>query len=347
MMKIANRKIGNGHPVFIVAEISANHGQSLNRAVSLIKKAKECGADAVKFQAYTPDTLTLDVNNKYFKIKHPKWGSRTLYSLYKEAFTPWDWFKTLKRAADDSGLIFFSTAFDKTSVDFLESLKVQVHKIASFELADLPLIEYVSGTKKPLILSTGMSTLKEIKGAFDAAKASGAKELILLKCTSSYPAEPKEMNLKTIPHMAGFFKCPVGLSDHSLGAGVSVAAVSLGANMIEKHFTISRGVKTPDSFFSMEPREFKQMVENIRIAELSLGRVCYKLTGQEAKSRIFRRSLFAAEDINKGEIFTERNMRSVRPSAGIEPKYLNKILGRKASRRIKKGTPIKWHLVDR
>ena len=242
---------GKNKPVFIIAEISANHGQDLNRAIALIKKAKECGTNGVKFQTYTPDTITIDVSNKYFRIKHPKWGGQTLYQLYQKAYTPWRWFKELKKVADDQGILFFSTAFDKTAVDFLEDLNVPVHKIASFELVDLPLIEYAARTRKPIIMSTGMATLSEIKEAVNAARGGGASDIILMKCVSAYPANPKEINLQTITHMRKIFKCPVGLSDHTLGIGVSIGAVSLGAKIIEKHFTMSRKIRTPDSFFSV------------------------------------------------------------------------------------------------
>lgn len=275
------RKILKGSETFIVAEASANHAQSFKRAASLIRKAKECGASAVKFQLYTPDTLTIGVNNKYFRIKHPKWGGQTLYQLYKKAYTPWSWFKKLKKVADDSGILFFATAFDKTAVDFLEELGVPLHKIASFELVDLPLIEYMAKTKKPLILSTGMATLSEIKEAVNTASNAGAKEIILLKCVSSYPARAEYMNLKTIAHMEKMFGYPVGLSDHTLGVGVSIAAVSLGAKVIEKHFTLSRKIKTPDSFFSIEPQELKMLVKNIRIVEKAIGKVHYGITEEE------------------------------------------------------------------
>lgn len=330
---------------FIVAEISANHGGNFKRAVALIKKAKECGVDAVKFQTYTPDTLSIDVDNKYFRIRHPKWGGQTLYQLYKKAYTPWDWFKKLKKIADDLGVIFFSTAFDKTAVDFLEKLRVPLHKAASFELVDLPLIEYMARTKKSIILSTGMATIKEIKEAVDTAKKAGAKETILLKCVSSYPAKPQDMNLKTILDMQKRFGCPIGLSDHTLGIGASIAAVSLGAKLIERHFTLSRKIKTPDSFFSIEPQEFKELVDNIRVVEKSLGNVFYGLTREEKKNRVFRRSLFAIRDIKKGEIFTESNVRSIRPAHGLRPKYLKYIFGRIAKRDIKKGTPLKLDFV--
>lgn len=330
---------------FVVAEISANHNQSFDRAVSLIREAKRCGADAVKFQTYTPDTMTLDMDNRYFRIKHPRWGSQTLYQLYEKAYTPWSWFKKLNRIAKDLGIIFFSTAFDKSSVDFLEGLGVAVHKVASFELVDLPLIEYASRTGKPLILSTGMATLPEINEAIDAARQSGAKSLVLLRCVSDYPAAPKEMNLRTIADMKRIFKCPVGISDHTLGMATSIAAVSFGARVVEKHFTLSRKRKGPDSFFSIEPREMKELVSNIRIAEEALGRVHYGPTKEEKMSLIFRRSLFAVKDIAKGEALTEENVRSIRPGYGLLPKYLYQILGRKAKRAIPKGTPLRLKMI--
>ena len=305
---------------FVVAEVSANHGQNFKRAVMMIKTAKKCGADAVKFQTYTPDTLTIDVNNKYFQITHPKWGGQTLYQLYKKAYTPWNWFAKLKKIADDFGILFFSTAFDKTSVDFLEDLNVPLHKISSFELVDLPLIEYMAKTKKPLMMSTGMATISEIKEAVSAAKAAGAKQIILLKCVSSYPAKSEEMNLQTIPHMRKLFNCPVGLSDHTLGIGASVAAVSLGSKIIERHFTLSRKIRTPDSFFSIEPDELRNLVEVIRVVEKSLGSIHYG--------------------------FTSENIRSIRPADGLLPKYVKSILAKKAQIDIKRGTPLKWNLIE-
>jgi len=330
---------------FIVAEISANHGQSFSRAVSLIRKAKECGADAVKFQAYTPDTITIDVDNRYFRIKHPQWNGQSLYQLYKKAYTPWKWFKRLKRIADDLGIIFFSTVFDKTAVDLLETLNVPIYKIASFELVDLPLIEYTAQSKKPLIISTGMATLLEIREAVNTARNAGVKGVILLKCVSSYPAKPEEINLRTIPHMQKIFNYPIGLSDHTLGIGVSLAAVSLGAKVIEKHFTLSRKYKTPDAFFSIEPQELKMLVENVRIAEKSLGKVRYGLADEEEKSRVFRRSIFVVKDIKKGEIFTEENVRSIRPAYGFPPKYINDVLNKIANKNIKRGTPFKKSFI--
>ncbi len=337
---IGNRSIGGRNPLFVVAEISANHAQKFDRAVELINKAKECGADAVKFQTYTPDTLTLDIDSKYFQIEHPEWGGRTLYSLYQKAHTPWKWFKKLKETADNVGIVFFSTAFDRTSVDFLEGIGVPVHKISSFELVDLPLIEYAAKTGKPLILSTGMATIAEIREAVNAARKAGAKEVILLKCASSYPAVPEDMNLKTILHMKEFFKSHVGLSDHTLGIETSIAAVSLGAVMVEKHFTLSRKFKTPDSFFSIEPGELKQLVKSVRIAERALGKIQYGPVENEKKSMAFRKSLFAAEDIEKGEVFTDSNIRAVRPANGLKPKCLKTILGKKARKKIRKGIPL-------
>ncbi|MBP7089111.1 MAG: pseudaminic acid synthase [Candidatus Omnitrophica bacterium] len=332
---------------FIIAEVSANHGQNFKRAVSLIRKAKECGVDAVKFQCYNPDTLTINCSNKYFQIHHPKWGGQTLYQLYKKAYTPWNWFKKLKKVSDDIGIIFFATAFDKTSVDFLEELAVPIHKISSFELVDLPLIEHMAKTKKLLILSTGMANLKEIKEAVSAAKSAGAKDIALLKCISSYPARYQEMNLKTIPDMAKKFKLAVGLSDHTLGITTSIAAVCLGARIIEKHFTLSRKVKTADSFFSIEPPELKSLVENIRIAEKSLGKIAYGLTNDEKISKVFRRSLFVVKDIKKGELFTEDNIKSIRPSNGIKLKYLREIIGKAAAKDIKKAVPLSWNLIKK
>jgi pseudaminic acid synthase len=326
---------------FIIAEVSANHGQDFDRAVEMVKTAKECGADAVKFQCYKPDTMTLDCDNKYFQVKHSEWGGQTLYQLYEKAYTPWEWFPRLKKMAEKEGILFFATTFDKSSTDFLEELGVPIHKIASFELVDLPLIEYTAKTKKPLIISTGMGSIKEIKEAGDTAKRTGIKDLTLLKCVSSYPAEPEEINLKTLLDMQKRFGCKIGLSDHTLGIGVSVAAVALGAKVIEKHFTLSRDIQTPDSFFSIEPDGLKELVKNVRVAEKAIGKVYYGLTKKERQSKIFRRSLFAAKDIKKGEKFTEENIKSIRPGYGLAPKYLDDILGKNANEDIRKGTPLR------
>ena len=331
--------------VIIVAEISANHGQDFRKAVSLIREAKKCGADAVKFQLYTPDTITLNSDNKYFRIRHSKWQGQTLYQLYQKAYTPWRWFKKLKKVSDDLGIEFFATAFDRDSVDLLEGLNVKVHKTASFELVDLPLIEYMAKTQKPLIMSTGMADLKEIKEAFVTAQKGGASTVTLLKCVTSYPADPKTMNLMTIADMRKRFKCPVGLSDHTLGIAVACAAAALGAVMVEKHFTDSRNRKTPDSFFSIEPDELKELVHNVRIIEEAMGKPSYELGDDQRRNRAYRRSLFVAQDIKKGDRFSEENVRSVRPAQGLEPKYSKEVFGKKAKKDIKKGTPLKWELV--
>lgn len=345
-VNIKSRLFNENNRCLIVAEVSANHGQNFNQAISFIKKAQECGADAVKFQTYTPDTLTIASDKKYFRIKHPEWGGQTLYELYEKTYIPWKWFKKLKKAADDLGIMFFSTAFDKTSVDLLEEVGVSAHKIASFELVDLPLIEYMAKTKKPLIISTGMATISEIKEAVNTARNAGAKDIVLLKCVSNYPARPEEMNLKTIAHMKKLFNCPVGLSDHTLGIGVSIAAVALGAQVIEKHFTLSRKIKTPDSFFSIEPQELKELVKNIRLSEKAMGKVSYGLTKEERKSKKYRRSLFAVKDIKRNELVTEVNVKSIRPSNGLSPKYLKGILGKKAKRDISRATPLSWSLIS-
>ncbi|MBI4327438.1 MAG: pseudaminic acid synthase, partial [Chloroflexi bacterium] len=307
---------------------------------------KEAGADAVKVQTYTPDTLTLRSDADYFRISGGTlWDGRTLYDLYGEAHLPWDWQPKLQAVADEVGLDFFSTPFDFTAVDFLERLNVPAHKVASFELVDLPLIRKVAQTGKPLILSTGMGSREEIAEAVVTARAAGAKELALLKCTSAYPAPPEEMNLRTLGDMAERFQTPVGLSDHTLGLAVPVAAVALGVCIVEKHFTLSRQRPGPDSAFSLEPAEFKAMVEAIRTTEKALGRVNYEINPEESKSRIFRRSLFVVEAMKAGERFTGRNVRSIRPAHGLHPRHYEKVLGRQAACDIARGTPLGWELV--
>jgi pseudaminic acid synthase len=343
---IGNRTIGPGNPVWIIAELSANHNQDFNQAVQLIKAAKEAGADAVKLQTYTPDTMTIDCDSKYFRIgKGTVWEGKNLYELYKEAYTPWEWQPKLKKIANDLGLDLFSTPFDKTSVDFLEKMDVPAYKIASFELVDIPLIQYVAKTGKPIIMSTGMATLSEIDEAVTTAREAGCKEVVLLKCTSAYPADPAEMNLRTIPHMAEAFGVPVGLSDHTLSSAVPVAAVALGACIVEKHLTLSRSTLGPDNSFSLEPDEFKTMVDGLRTVEKALGVISYKVTAHEAHSKIFRRSLFAVREIKEGELFTKENVLSIRPEYGLHPRYLNKVLGEHASRDITKGEPLNWSLI--
>jgi pseudaminic acid synthase len=343
---VNGRVIGPGHPTYIVAELSANHNQSFEQSVALIQAAKEAGADAVKLQTYTPDTITIDSDSPLFR--HPAgslWEGKTLYELYQEAYMPWEWQPKLKEIADEIGIDLFSTAFDPTAVDFLEQMGVPVHKVASFEIVDIPLIEKMARTGKPLIISTGMATLGEIEEAVQAARRAGATQIALLKCTSAYPAPPEEMNLRTIPHLAEAFGVPVGLSDHTLGIAVPVAAVALGACIVEKHFTLSRDIGGPDSAFSLEPHEFKAMVEAIRTVEKALGKVHYGITEQEAKSRVFRRSLFVVKDMKAGEMFTEENVRSIRPGHGLHPRHLNDVLGRRAAQDIKRGTPLSWELI--
>jgi N-acetylneuraminate synthase len=343
---INGRQIGSGCPVYIVAEISANHNQDFDQAVQLIHAARESGADAVKLQTYTADTLTICSDKEYFRVGGGTlWDGCTLYDLYEEAYTPWEWQPKLKRIANDLGLDLFSTPFDSTAVDFLEEMGVPVYKIASFELVDLPLVRQVAQTGKPIIMSTGMATLAEIDEAVRTAREAGATQLALLKCNSAYPAPVEEMNLRTIPHMAEAFGVPVGLSDHTLGIAVPVAAVTLGACIVEKHFTLSRAVPGPDSAFSLEPHEFKVMVEAVRVAEKSLGKVHYAVTEREAASRVFRRSLFIVEDVKAGEVFTEKNVRSIRPGYGLPPKYLPEVLGRQVAQDVAKGTPLRWELV--
>jgi pseudaminic acid synthase len=343
---VNGRVIGPGHPTYIVAELSANHNQSFEQSVALIRAAKEAGADAVKLQTYTPDTITINSDSPLFR--HPAdslWKGKTLYELYQEAYMPWEWQPKLKEIADEIGIDLFSTAFDPTAVDFLEQRGVPVHKVASFEIVDIPLIEKMARTGKPLIISTGMATLGEIEEAVQAARRAGATQIALLKCTSAYPAPPEEMNLRTIPHLAEAFGVPVGLSDHTLGIAVPVAAVALGACIVEKHFTLSRDIPGPDSAFSLEPHEFKAMVEAIRTVEKALGKVHYGITEQEAKSRVFRRSLFVVKDMKAGEMFTEENVRSIRPGYGLHPRHLKDVLGRRAARDIKRGTPLSWELI--
>ena len=342
-IEIGKRRIGQGCPVYVIAEMSANHNGDFDQAVKILHAAKEAGADAVKLQTSTPDTLTIQCDTSEFQITGGTlWDGKTLYDLYVGACMPWEWQPKLKEIANDLGLDLFSTAFDPTAVDFLEEMGVPVHKVASFEIVDIPLIEKMARTGKPLIISTGMATLAEIDEAVSAAKGAGASQIALLKCNSAYPAPLEEMNLRTIPHMAEGFGLPVGLSDHTLGIAAPVAAVALGACIIEKHFTLSRDFPGPDSAFSIEPHELKAMVEAVRAAEKTLGKVYYGVSEKEAKSRVFRRSLFVVKDVKAGEVFTEDNVRSIRPGHGLPPKFLKEALGRRAACDIKRGTPLSW-----
>ncbi len=346
-IRIDNKEINKDAPVFIIAELSANHNHKLELAIESIRAAKKAGADAVKLQTYTPDTITIDCSNEYFKIKSGTlWDGKTLYELYQEAFTPWEWHKELQRTAKDLGLVFFSSPFDKTSVDFLEELDVPAYKIASFEITDIPLIEYTAAKGKPVIISTGIADIKDIEEAVSACKRQNNNQVILLKCTSAYPAPLKEMNLMTIPDMADRFKTIVGLSDHTVSSAAAVASVALGAKVIEKHFILDKGNGGPDAAFSIEPFQFKDMVCSIRDAEKSLGRISYELTDKITASRNFARSLFVVSDMEPGDIFNEKNVRSIRPGNGLHPKYLTEVLGKKANTVIKRGTPLKREFIS-
>jgi pseudaminic acid synthase len=347
-MKIDQREIGPGQPVYVIAEMSANHNQDFDKAVRIIEAAKNAGADAIKLQTYTPDTITMRSDKEQFRIGGGTlWDGRNLHELYGEAYTPWEWQPRLKTAANDLGLDLFSSPFDETAVDFLEEMNVPAYKLASLELVDIPLIEKMARTGKPLIMSTGMATIEEIEEAVRAAQRVGATQIALLKCTSAYPAPAEEMNLRTIPELSRRFNLPVGLSDHTMGIAVPVAAVVLGASIIEKHLILSRSDPGPDSAFSVEPREFKAMVEAVRVAEKALGEIRFGVSAKEAGSLTFRRSLFVVQDIKRGELFTKQNVRSIRPGSGLHTRHLAEVLAQPASRDIERGTPLSWDLVDR
>ena len=332
--------------IYIIAEMSANHAGSLERAKEIICEAKEAGADCIKIQTYTPDTMTIDCDNHYFHIKNGIWEGENLYHLYQKAYPPWEWERELKAEADRIGIYFFSTPFDRTSVDFLEDIGVEFYKIASFELIDIPLIEYIASKGKPMILSTGMASLEEIEEAVRTVQNQNNNQLVLLRCASAYPAITDEMNLKTMMDMKERFGVPVGLSDHSMGSVGAVTAAALGASVIEKHFCLGREIENPDSSFSMNPYEFKQMVADIRQAEKAIGIVRYGATKQEENSMVFRRSIFCIKDIKKGEALTENNVRIIRPGYGMAPKYYSKILGKEALQDMKRGTPLTKELID-
>lgn len=340
-------KIGEGQRTFVIAEMSANHNQSFERAVEIIKAARRAGADAIKLQTYTPDTITIDSDNEYFQIKQGTiWDGTTLHKLYEKAYTPWDWQPRLKEVAEEEGLICFSSPFDNTAVDFLEEIKMPAYKIASFEFTDIPLVEYIASKGKPVIMSTGIATIGEIYDALEACKRMKNENVILLKCSSSYPSPLEDINLKTIPNMRETFNCSVGLSDHTMGYSVSTAAVALGASVIEKHFTLRRSDGGSDAAFSMEPEEFASMVKSIREVEKALGTISYDLTEKQKSSREHSRSLFVVKDIKKGELFTEENVKSIRPAFGMQTKYVKEVIGKRARVDIKKGTPMEWKLID-
>lgn len=342
--RIGNRLL-HDQDVYVIAEMSANHNQSLSTACDIVRAMKLAGADAVKLQTYTPDTMTIDCDRDEFRIgKGTIWEGKTLHSLYGEAFTPWDWHPKLFELANQLGMDCFSSPFDRSAVDFLETLNPPAYKIASFELVDLPLIEYVASKGRPIIMSTGMGSLAEISEAVAVVKSANVP-LVLLKCTSAYPATPEAMNLRTISNLSSIFDVPVGLSDHTLGIAVPVAAVALGASVVEKHFTLSREHPGPDSKFSLEPNEFKLMVDSIRTAKKAMGKVNYELTPEEEASKVFRRSLFITSDIAAGDLLSSKNVRAIRPGYGLPPKYLPIVLGRTAKRDLVAGTPLKWDVI--
>ncbi len=344
---VSNRAIGRDHPPFIIAEMSGNHNQSLERALEIVEAAAKAGAHALKIQTYTPDTMTIDLDEREFHISDPGslWAGTSLYKLYGEAYTPWEWHKPIFDRARELGIIPFSTPFDDTAVDFLESLDVPCYKIASFENTDLPLIRRVAATGKPLIISTGMATVAELDETVRAAREAGCKDLILLKCTSTYPATAENTNILTIPHLRELFGCEVGLSDHSMGIGVSVASVALGATVIEKHFTVNRADGGVDSAFSMEPTEMMQLVMETERAWQALGQVSYGPAEAEKKSIQFRRSLYVVQDLKAGDVLTRENLRAIRPGLGLPTRYLEQVLGKSVKQDVKRGTALVWKLL--
>jgi pseudaminic acid synthase len=346
-MRIANREVGTGFPPFIIAEMSGNHNQSLDRALEIVEAAAKSGAHAIKLQTYTADTMTLDIAEGDFRINDPDslWAGRSLYELYDEAHTPWEWHGPLFKRARELGLIPLSTPFDDTAVDFLERLDAPCHKIASFENTDLPLIRKVAATGKPLIMSTGMASIAELAESVAAARQAGCKDLILLKCTSTYPARPDNINLRTIPHIRDLFGCEVGLSDHTVGAGVAVAAVALGAVAVEKHFTLARADGGVDSAFSAEPEEMHLLVGACDDAWRALGSVRYGATKAEEGSKVFRRSLYLSQDVKPGDILDRSNLRAIRPGFGLPPKFLDGLLGKPVRKAAKRGTPMSWDII--
>jgi N-acetylneuraminate synthase len=347
MIDIAGRKIGNGVAPFVIAEMSGNHNQSLERALQIVDAAAKSGAHGLKIQTYTPDTMTIDLDEREFHISDPKslWEGASLYKLYGEAYTPWDWHEPIFERARALGMIPFSTPFDSTSVDFLESLGVSCYKIASFENTDLPLIRRAAATGKPLIISTGMASIAELDDTVRAAREAGCRDLILLKCTSTYPSTPENTNLLTIPHLRNLFGCEVGLSDHTMGIGVSVASVALGATVIEKHFTLSRADGGVDSAFSMEPAEMTQLVIESERAWHALGHIQYGPTEAENKSLQYRRSLYVVKDLRAGDILTEENLRAIRPGLGLATKYQSIVMGKSIKCDVKRGTALTWELL--
>ncbi|WP_120192020.1 pseudaminic acid synthase [Sinobaca qinghaiensis] len=340
-------KIGENNPPFIIAEMSGNHNQSLERALKIVEEAAKTGAQALKLQTYTADTLTLNIDNEDFQIQDAEnlWKGNSLYKLYEQAYTPWEWHEPIFKRCRELGMVPFSSPFDETAVDFLETLDVPMYKIASFENNHLPLIKKVAATGKPMIISTGMASIAELDETVRTAREAGCNDLILLKCTSTYPAAPDNTNIITIPHMRKLFNCQVGLSDHTLGIGAAIASVALGATVIEKHFTLSRADGGVDSAFSMEPDEMRSLVEESKSAWQALGKVTYGPTEKEKASLKFRRSIYVSKDITAGEAFSKENLKIVRPGYGLEPKYFEILLGKTAKTGFKKGTPINWESI--
>ena len=345
-MQISNFDLSINN-TFVIAELSANHNQNFDTAIDTIKAVKEAGADAIKLQTYTADTITIDSDKEYFQMKHGTiWDGTTLYKLYQQAYTPWEWQPKLKKYAEKLGLNCFSSPFDKSAVDFLEKMNVPAYKVASFEIFDIPLIEYIASKRRPVIISTGIATLSDIEEAVNACRKMGNNDIALLKCTSTYPAPVEEANLLTIPHLRDTFNVVPGLSDHTMGSSVAIAAVALGAKIIEKHFILDRSMGGPDSAFSMEPAELRQMVDSIREVEKALGKINYELSPKVEKSRIFSRSLFIVKDVKSGDKITEENVRSIRPGYGLHPRYYNQIIGKKFRNNYEKGTPLKFEFFE-
>jgi len=347
-MNIGKQPIGLANKPFIVAEMSGNHNQSLDRALAILEAASQAGAHALKLQTYTPDTLTLNISDGEFFIKDKGnlWAGKSLYELYREAYTPWEWHEPIMKQARQLGIICFSSPFDETAVDFLEDLNIPAYKIASQEIIHLPLIKKVASTGKPMIISTGMASVTEIREAIQTVREAGCKEFMLLKCTSTYPANPENSNVLTIPHMRELFECEVGFSDHTMGIGAAIAAICHGATVIEKHFTLSRKDGGVDSIFSLEPDEMKLLVTETERAWHSLGKVTYGPTKMEEGSLVFRRSIYIAEDINKGDVLTKKNLSIIRPGLGLAPKYYKTLLGRKVNKNLEKGTAVNWDLLN-
>lgn len=345
---IGNRQVGTDHPPFVIAEMSGNHNQSLDRALAIVEAAAKTGAHALKLQTYTADTMTLDIGEGEFHIEDPNslWKGASLHKLYQKAYTPWEWHEPIFRRAKELGMLAFSTPFDESAVDFLERLDVPCHKIASFENTDLPLIRKVAATGKPMIISTGMASVAELDETVRAAREAGCKDLILLKCTSTYPATPENTNIRTIPHLRELFGTEVGLSDHTMGTGVAVASVALGATVIEKHFTLARADGGVDSAFSMEPAEMASLVLESERAWQALGRVTYgAASAQEEKSKVYRRSLYIARDLKAGELLDASSVRAIRPGLGLAPKFIDMVMGKSVKRDVKRGTPLAWDLL--